>query len=95
MSQEDPQQLQAAIRQILRLAAIDQDFRKLALRDSPAAFARFNFTLPEGIAVEFVENYGKSRKYVVLPDPVVDIEELTDEDLEDVAGGCTLASEIP
>lgn len=91
----DPRELQAVIRKILRLAAINQDFRELALRDSHAAFARFDAVLPPDVQINFIENYGKPSKTIVLPDLVAELEELTDEDLEEVAGGCTLTSDVP
>ncbi len=94
MSHHDPQ-FQSAIRQILRRAAIDHDFRCLVLQDSGAAFSKFGIEPPQDITIEFIENYGKSRKVIVLPDPVAHVEELTDDDLEEVAGGCVLASTVP
>jgi hypothetical protein len=95
MSDHDAR-FQEAIRQILRRAAIDNDFRRLALKDSAAAFAKFGINPPQEISVDFIENFGKSRKTIVLPDPVAQVEELTDEDLEEVAGGtCVVASDLP
>ncbi len=93
MSHHDPQ-FQSAIRQVLRRSAIDQDFRQLALKDSTAAFAKFGIVPPADVTVDFIDNFGKPRKTIVLPDPVAQVEELTDEDLEEVAGGCVLASTI-
>lgn len=94
MSDRDPQ-YQTIIRQILRKTAVDPDFRRVALQNSVAAFNKFGITPPVGFTVEFVDNYGKSKKTIVLPDPVAQVEELTDEDLEEVAGGCVLGSAIP
>lgn len=91
----DPQDFQAAIRQLLRRTAVDRDFRQLALKDSNAAFTALGITPPSGTTVDFVDNYGKARHTIVLPDPVVQVEELSDEDLEEVAGGCVLASTVP
>jgi hypothetical protein len=88
----DPHEFQTSIRQLLRRTALDQDFRRLALENSNAALEKLGITPPPGISVEFIDNFGKSRHTIVLPDPVVQIEELSDEDLDEVAGGCVLAS---
>jgi hypothetical protein len=94
MSVGDPQ-YQAVIRQILRKAAVDEDFRRAALESSIAAFNKFGIAPPDGFTVEFVDNYEKAKKIIVLPDPVAHVEQLTDEDLEEVAGGCVLGSTMP
>jgi|SRR5438270_3359805 len=93
MSNMNEQELNAATREVLKRAVSDSEFRKLALRDSKAAFAKItNKELPIGFHIQFIENYGKSTKTIVMPDPVAHPEQLTEEELEQVAGGCGASS---
>jgi hypothetical protein len=80
-------ELQHMLLKITRRAAIDPEFRALALRDGTAAIAKVTSKpLPEGITYQFVDNSGRVR-IVPLPDPVLDTDELSDSELEGVAGG--------
>ena len=89
MSKMNDQELNAAIREVLKRAVADPNFRQLASRDGKAAIAKVtNKPLPQGLTIQFVDNHGKSSKTVVIPDPVVHPEQLTEEELEAVAGGC-------
>jgi|SwirhisoilCB3_FD_contig_51_2690181_length_761_multi_2_in_0_out_0_2 hypothetical protein len=89
MSQLVNQELNAAIREVLKRAVADPNFRQLAVRDGKAAIAKVNSkALPTGLTIQFVDNHGKSSKTVVIPDPVDHPEQLTEEELEAVAGGC-------
>ena len=89
MSQLANQELNAAIREVLKRAVADPNFRQLAVRDGKAAIAKVNSKpLPPGLTIQFVDNHGKSSKTVVIPDPVDHPEQLTEEELEAVAGGC-------
>jgi hypothetical protein len=89
MSQMNDQELNAAIREVLKRAVADTNFRQLAVRDGKAAIAKVNNkALPQGITIQFVDNHGQSAKTVVIPDPVTHPEQLTEEELEAVAGGC-------
>jgi len=89
MSQITDQELNAAIREVLKRAVADPNFRQLAVRDGKAAMAKVtDKTLASGFSIQFVDNYGKSNKTVVIPDPVTHPEQLTEEELEAVAGGC-------
>ena len=93
MSQMSEQELNTATREVLKRAVSDPEFRKLALRDSKAAYAKItDKQLPVGFHIQFIENYGKSTKTVVMPDPVAHPEQLTEEELEQVAGGCGASS---
>ena len=93
MSQINEQELSAAIREVLKRAVADPGFRQLAVRDGKAAIAKVtNKSLPEGLAIQFVDNHGKSTKTIVMPDPVANPEQLTEEELEAVAGGCTVST---
>jgi hypothetical protein len=82
---EEWQELVATITQ---RAAADPEFRTLALRDGAAAIAKVSSKpLPDGITCKFVDNSG-NVKTIPLPDPLPnDSEELSESDLEDVAGG--------
>ena len=85
------QELQSAIREVLKRSAIEPEFRKLALRDSKAAFGKLGFKSID-VNVHFIENWGKSTKSVVLPDPVTNADQLSEEELEQVAGGCIVTT---
>lgn len=77
---------QAALRDILRRAAADAEFRELCLK-SPAEAVKeaTGRDLPEDFQLRLVENKGADLT-LVLPDPVSSTE-LADSDLEGVAGG--------
>jgi len=47
--------------------------------------------LPPDVELRFVDNSGPV-KHVVLPDPVLEIDEISDLELEQVAGGLTIKS---
>jgi len=80
-------ELQQMLLKIIRRAAIDPEFRALALRDGSAAISKVTSKpLPEDIIYQFVDNSGRVR-IVALPDPVLDTDELSDTELEEVSGG--------
>jgi len=70
---------------VVERASKDEAFRK-TLVDSPksAIKAETGIDVPEGVDIRFVENEGADLT-VVLPD--VESEEISDSDLESVAGG--------
>jgi hypothetical protein len=82
------------IEEVKRRSIIDPEFRSLALSDPIAALAKVNpRPIPAG-SVRFVEAGDAAQEIdnseiivAVLPDPKVVTEELSEEDLEDVAGG--------
>jgi hypothetical protein len=82
------EELQNTFAEIARRAAINPEFRALALKDSAAAIAKVNpKPLPQGMTFQFVDNSG-THKIIPLPDPVPGIsEELSETELENVAGG--------
>ena len=92
MSQINDQELSAAIREVLKRAVADPNFRQLAVRDSKAAIAKVTNKTFEGLSIQFVDNHGKSTKTIVIPDPVSNPEQLTEEELEAVAGGCSVST---
>lgn len=85
-------QIESALREVAKKSISDPEFRKLALRDGRAAISKVsNGTLPDFLSFHFVDN-SSGNKTVPLPDPVQASGELSDSDLEQVAGGCLLLS---
>jgi hypothetical protein len=75
------------INAIARRAQTDLEFRALCFQDAEAAIAKFDPTpLPAWMRVRFVDNAGAARTFV-LPDPPTGDGELSDSELEQVAGG--------
>ena len=75
------------LQEVIRRSLEDPDFRLLALENPRAAISIVTpKPLPPGFSVRFVENAGASRTYV-LPDPAPLTNDLSDADLEHVAGG--------
>lgn len=70
-----------------RRATVDPEYRDLALKDGAAAIKAVSTRpIPSDVRVNFVDNAG-SVKTVVLPAFLPEIEELSEADLEQVAGG--------
>jgi hypothetical protein len=92
MPQENMQEFSAAVREVLKRSVVDPDFRQLAVKDSTAALAKINPSLPSTMKIKFVDNFGSDHKVIALPDPVSGLDELTEEQLEQIAGGCTATS---
>lgn len=81
------QEIDQTLEEISRRSMTDPEFRKTALSNPAAAVSEVNpKPIPEGFSVRFADNTG-STKTVVLPDPISDAEELSDAELEEVAGG--------
>lgn len=82
-----PSDATAAMRAVVKRAATDAAFHALALRDAAAAVREATgLSLPDGFTVRFVDNQGANATFV-LPDVAVASEELSDAQLEHVAGG--------
>jgi hypothetical protein len=80
-------EVQETIRKILSRTVVDPDFRALALKDTGAAFARFDpRPLPPSYKLTFVDNSGPEQ-VLVLPPAVQGVQELDEAELEMVAGG--------
>lgn len=87
MTQMNDQELNSAIREVLKRSVMDKEFRALAVRDSKSAIAKVSGKdLPSGTKIEFVDNFGKPNKLIVIPDPVTS-GQLAEEELEQVSGG--------
>ena len=87
MNNISDQELDRALREVIKRALVDSDFRAKALSNGTAAVKSIsNKSLPEGYTFTFVENKGKNRT-VVLPAMVSDKDQIREEDLEQVAGG--------
>jgi hypothetical protein len=72
---------------VLKLATTDEAYRKLALSDPAAAVAKVNSNpLPPGFKIKMFDNAGNNMT-IVLPDMVAKGGELSDAELEQVAGG--------
>jgi hypothetical protein len=86
------QEAEQAIQLIVKRAQTDSEFRQLCLSD-PNAAAKLvtSKDIPEGFVLRFVENQGADLT-VVLPDLINEQAELSDTDLDQVAGGKCLAS---
>lgn len=74
---------------LLARSATDLEFRQKLLSDPRSAVAEFTGSpIPEDWNVVFVENRGSAT--VVLPDPIDPNAELSEAELEAVAGGGTI-----
>ena len=81
------EEIESTLEAIRKRSLIDPEFRELALSDSAAAISEVNSKpMPSGYQVRFVDNSGPVKSFL-LPDPVVESEELSDVELEAVAGG--------
>ena len=75
------------LEEVVKRAQSDLAFRQLCLSEPSAAIQKLtDKELPAGYALRFVENQGADLT-VVLPDLIDANAELSDEDLEQVAGG--------
>lgn len=75
------------VEQIIKRAQSDSEFRQLCLSNpNDAAKTASGKEIPEGYVLRFVENQGADLT-VVLPDLVNESAELSDKELERVAGG--------
>ena len=81
------EEIERTLEEIKKRSITDSDFRDLALSNPVAAISKVNSKpIPESYQVKFVDNSGPVKSFL-LPDPVSNVEELTDAELEAVAGG--------
>ncbi|HEX6745980.1 MAG TPA: hypothetical protein VF092_01610 [Longimicrobium sp.] len=77
-------------------AAHDPEFRHALLTDPARALREtLGITLPAGYRVRFVERPRDLDALVVLPDPARDTDELSEDELEEAAGGDGTWSDDP
>jgi hypothetical protein len=81
-------ELQNIFTEVARRSAIDPEFRLLALSDASQAILQISSKpLPKKLKIQFVDD---SRPVITVPLPHLAVDtcgELTDEELEHVAGG--------
>jgi len=74
--------------QLIAKAWSDEAFKKRLLADPKAAMKEVGMDAPEGVEIEVVESTQEKAYLVIPPKPVG---ELSDEDLDKVAGGAFLS----
>jgi hypothetical protein len=80
-------ELTGVLSEIARRSTVDLEFRNLALKNPAAAIAKISTRpLPSSISIQFLDNSG-SVKHFPLPDPVSEVEELSEAELAAIAGG--------
>lgn len=85
-------EVQETVRKILARTVVDPEYRALALKDTAAAFAKFDSRpLPSNFNLTFVDNSGPNQ-ILVLPPAVEGVQELDESELEMVAGGVAPSS---
>jgi hypothetical protein len=86
---DDPkaaEQAQSSLNEVLTRSATDMPFRQLLLSDPRAALSQhFGVEAPASVNLAFIEN--KADATVVLPNVIDPNAELSDAELEAVAGG--------
>ena len=80
-------ELKSAVRETVKRTLVDADFRRLAMQDGNAAIAKAaGKSVPSGTVITFVGNQGSGRS-IVLPDPLISKDQISEDDLERIAGG--------
>jgi hypothetical protein len=80
------EELQAVLGEVARRSTVDPEFRALALKDAAAAISMVGGRpAPKDQSYRFVEH--TDAKVILLPDPVPDLEELSEAELVAIAGG--------
>jgi hypothetical protein len=83
-------QVDAQMQKLLLRSATDQEFRKKLLTTPREALREFHGQeIPATVDVRFIENTADAT--FVLPDPIDPAAELSEQEMEAVAGGITLA----
>jgi len=91
MTPTNEQELQQAIREVVKLASVDPDFRAKAISNANAALSSVSGGKKIDSNIHFVDDFGSGGRTIVLPDPV-SIGSLSEAELEQVAGGCLLTT---
>ncbi len=80
-------EIERTLEEIKKRSITDPEFRELALSDPNKAISKVNpKPVPEVYKVKFLDNSGPVKSFL-LPDPVSNVEDLSDAELEAVAGG--------
>ena len=87
MSNGTMQEIGEAVREVLKHSVNDPDFRQFAVTDARAAIRKVNPSLDIDFRIRFIDNFGSDHKTIVLPDPISDAGNLSEEELEQIAGG--------
>lgn len=81
------EQIKALVEDAVRRSTADPEFRRLLLTDAEAALAMIDCRpLPAHLNLQFVET-GVMTRVIVLPDATVASDEMSAEQLDQVAGG--------
>lgn len=93
MSQSKPlnEDQRDALQKVIKKATVDEKVRKQLLTNPNTVLKQFGINVAEFPKVRFVENKG-SDMTIVLPDPVEAAPELSEEELEQIAGGLMSAA---
>ena len=84
------------LQEILTKAAVDPVFREGLLREPRATLEKtFGRSLPPNLKIKFVTRDPDCDAMFVLPDPVTENDELSQDDLDTVAGGQSKTPESP
>ena len=76
------------LRAILERSSTDREFRRLLLSEPrPVIQREFGVAIPRNFNIRFIEKESGTDALVVLPDVVSGGGELSDDDLDAVAGG--------
>jgi len=85
----DAKAIEEAVRIIYRKSMVDEEFRQLCFTEpKKAVWQATGMNLPDHFKLRFVDNAG-AHLTLVLPDMITN-DELSDEDLEAVAGGVSV-----
>ena len=71
----------------------DEALKARFMADPKAVLDEYGMPVPEGMDVKVVEN-SDSHVHITLPIPPAGGNDLSDEELSNAAGGCTLAASI-
>ena len=79
-----PEQVQQAAQQVIARCWADAEFKARLLADATGTLKAEGYPVPDGYAIQAVENTANQSYLVIPPAPTND---LSDESLDQVAGG--------